>query len=100
MPPQCAGMLKNTAVFCIQKLKPPKVFLEYVGPPSPPGSVIDSGNVSVRFPGGKQSFWLAEDGVDFLSLGKPCICAFYAYTSVSTRLFVDIGKDGSEMQRI
>lgn len=68
MPPQCAGMLKNIAVFCPQKLKPPKVFLECVGPPSPPGSVIDSGNVSVRFPGGKQPFWLAEDG--FFKFGE------------------------------
>lgn len=61
-------MLKNTAVFCIQKLKPPKVFLECVGPLSPPGSVIDSGNVSVRFPGEKQPFWLGEDGMDFFFL--------------------------------
>lgn len=70
-----------------------------MGPLSPPGSVIDSGNVSVRFPGEKQPFWLGEDdGVDFLSLGKPCICAFYACSSVSIRLFVDIRKDCSEMQ--
>lgn len=47
------------SLFTVQTLKLPKLFLESMGPLSPPSSMIDSGNVRVRFPGDK----LGGDGV-------------------------------------
>lgn len=58
--PSVLGCWKTTVFFIHSRaLKLPKLFLESMGPLSPPSSVIDSGNVRVRFPGDK----LGGDGV-------------------------------------
>lgn len=94
--------IKPFSLLEVQKLKPPKVFLKYEGPPSPSASAIDSRNSVLGFRR-KRPFWLGEDGMIFFSFkfGKAMYMpTLYVCASGSICLFLDIEKEWGGVQRI